>query len=331
MARDNQRSERSRVRYGYCVNPDCENSKKDKKGNRKTYQISMREEFVCPDCKKELHECPPPQPQKPWKLIISLLVGFLAIGCGVYGFLQYKSTDTPGTTDLGYAIWDGELKNSQPDGQGKLSYTQSCAIESPDAKTRAAEVGDYIQGEYAEGKIVQGSWFDVNGVHKGEIPGAFDLGYATWDGELKDGLPDGQGTLTYLQSKAIEGPDKKARTADAGDYIKGKYADGKLIKGTWYNCENTKKGIIPEHTIQDLPGGDTTLDLGYAQWKGPVKNKKPHGQGVMTFKQSHSIDGDRIAEPGDYISGEYYEGHLVMGNWYGHSGAKKEFINIGRD
>ena len=133
--------------------------------------------------------------------------------------------------------------------------------------------------------------------------------------------------MTYLQSKAIEGPDDKARTADAGDYIKGNYTDGKLVNGTWFGKNKSKKGVIPEPKVEKL-------DLGYALWEGFVKNKKPHGQGVMKFKQSHLIDSRdinaRIAEPGDYITGEYYEGHLVMGKLYSPIGTEKGSINIGR-
>ena len=235
--------------------------------------------------------------------------------------------DIPGAFDLGDVTWDGELKNGLPDGEGTLSYVQSKPIECSDARTRTAEVGDYIKGVYSEGKLVKGNWFSQSNVHKGDVPGAFDLGYATWDGELKDGLPNGQGTLTYLQSKAIEGPDDKARTADAGDYIKGNYTDGKLVNGTWFGKNKSKKGVIPEPKVEKL-------DLGYALWEGFVKNKKPHGQGVMKFKQSHLIDSRdinaRIAEPGDYITGEYYEGHLVMGKWYSPIGTEKGSINIGR-
>jgi hypothetical protein len=54
----------------------------------------------------------------------------------------------------------------------------------------------------------------------------------------------------------------------------------------------------------------------------------------MVFKSSHVIDSKdskgRIAEAGDYVIGEWSNGHLVQGIWYGSDNQVKGSIIIGK-
>lgn len=77
-----------------------------------------------------------------------------------------------------------------------------------------------------------------------------------------------------------------------------------------------------------------SLDLGYATYKGQVKNGLPHDEnGRMTFKEKRLIDKrdsqKRMADPGDYIIGEYVNGKLVQGVWYNEKNTVKGSIIIG--
>lgn len=79
---------------------------------------------------------------------------------------------------------------------------------------------------------------------------------------------------------------------------------------------------------------NNSLDLGYATYKGRVKNRVPHDEnGRMIFKEKHLIDKrdsqKRVAEPGDYIIGEYVNGKLVQGVWYNEKNTVKGSIIIG--
>lgn len=56
-----------------------------------------------------------------------------------------------------------------------------------------------------------------------------------------------------------------------------------------------------------------TLDLGYAIWKGGIKNGKPDGVGKMTFRQSHRLDSETTANSGDVFDGTYTDGHIDGG------------------
>jgi DNA-directed RNA polymerase subunit RPC12/RpoP len=76
-------------------------------------------------------------------------------------------------------------------------------------------------------------------------------------------------------------------------------------------------------------------NLGYGTYKGTLVAGQPHGvNGRLIFKTSHLIDSrdskGRVAEPGDYVIGEFYEGHLVQGIWYDANNQVKGSIIIGR-
>jgi len=76
-------------------------------------------------------------------------------------------------------------------------------------------------------------------------------------------------------------------------------------------------------------------NLGYATFRGALKNGKPHDvNGRLVFKTSHIIDSrdlkGRVAEPGDYVIGEFSDGHLVQGIWYRNDHQVKGSIIIGK-
>ena len=72
--------------------------------------------------------------------------------------------------DLGYAVFVGTVKNGQLDDvNGRLTFKSSHIIDSRDPKGRVAEPGDYVIGEFSEGHLVQGIWYDSNNVVKGSI------------------------------------------------------------------------------------------------------------------------------------------------------------------
>lgn len=70
---------------------------------------------------------------------------------------------------LDYGKWSGAWKNGQPNGTGTLTYTKEHLIDSRDPKQRVAQPGDYIIGEFSNGRLVQGKWFDAFNNVKGSI------------------------------------------------------------------------------------------------------------------------------------------------------------------
>lgn len=98
------------------------------------------------------------------------------------------------------------------------------------------------------------------------------------------------------------------------------------------NSQNSN-GSSSQPEKQEVKPEPNYLNLGYAEWRGPVKNGKPNGDGIMRFKSSHRIDsrdpGENYAEAGDYIDGTYSNGHLVDGTWHKAAGGS-EYLMIGQ-
>lgn len=73
-----------------------------------------------------------------------------------------------------------------------------------------------------------------------------------------------------------------------------------------------------------------THQLSYGSWTGGWKNGQPHGTGTLTYTTSHTIDSrdskGRMAQPGEYVVGEWDNGHLVQGRWFKKDGTKEAII-----
>lgn len=93
---------------------------------------------------------------------------------------------------------------------------------------------------------------------------------------------------------------------------------------------NNQKASQPKASISS----SGTLHLGYGTYTGATKSGKPHGQGRLTYSTSHQISlrdaKKRVADAGDYVIGEFYDGQLVQGVWYGADNQVKGSVIIGR-
>ena len=74
--------------------------------------------------------------------------------------------------------------------------------------------------------------------------GTLDLGYAVWTGSVKNGKPDGQGTLRFKRSHRIEAFDPDGNVADAGDVVSGSFTNGHLYHGTWTKTSGEKVKLL---------------------------------------------------------------------------------------
>lgn len=74
----------------------------------------------------------------------------------------------------------------------------------------------------------------------------------------------------------------------------------------------------------------SSQQLSYGNWTGGWKNGKPHGVGTLTYSTSCAIDSrdpkGRVAKRGEYIVGEWDNGHLVQGRWFKNDGTKEAII-----
>lgn len=67
--------------------------------------------------------------------------------------------------------------------------------------------------------------------HSSSYKGTLDLGYAVWTGNVKNGKPDGKGTLRFKRSHRVEAFDPDGNMAEAGDVVEGTFANGHLDNG----------------------------------------------------------------------------------------------------
>jgi hypothetical protein len=92
------------------------------------------------------------------------------------------------------------------------------------------------------------------------------------------------------------------------------------------------KGATAQPPVKSTPQPrSTSKNLGYATFKGSWPNDV---NGRMVFTTSHVIDSKdpkkRVAEAGDYVIGEWSDGHLVQGIWYGADNQVKGSVIIGK-
>lgn len=74
--------------------------------------------------------------------------------------------------------------------------------------------------------------------------GSISLGYGTWKGGIKNGKPDGKGTLTFSSSHRVDR--SSSYEANPGDYFIATYDNGSLISGKLYDSSgNLLSTIIP--------------------------------------------------------------------------------------
>ncbi|MCR5709165.1 MAG: toll/interleukin-1 receptor domain-containing protein [Bacteroidales bacterium] len=86
-------------------------------------------------------------------------------------------------------------------------------------------------------------------------------------------------------------------------------------------------------TGKDKPKKEEVKDVTADTFTGTIKNGYPDGYGTYTFRQPRRIDmhdtEKRMAQKGDYIKGDWSNGHLNYGEWYGADGVKKGNIELG--
>jgi hypothetical protein len=195
----NRNQDRERFKYGICLNDECSKGK-----SKEVQQISMRKEFVCAECGSELRECPPPKKKNFTPVIIAAVLVLIAAGVACFFLLgntdkkkaepqpveTHVQSDEPQEVEepkddpndntkveqpvkpggsINYGKWSGEWKNGKPHGSGTMIYTQQHLIDSRDPQNRTAEKGDYIIGDFNNGKLVQGVWYDSANNVKGSI------------------------------------------------------------------------------------------------------------------------------------------------------------------
>ena len=353
-------NERLRYRYGICLNDNCEKCK-----SKEVQEIPTRKDFVCqnPECGKPLRECPPPKKGGGKKLlgIILCLVALVAIIS-----IVIFTGGSPKVEKLSLDKMSVMLKPGQTE---KLNVIVEPAEVTPSLMWQSSDdavvsVHDGVITAKKPGKAT----VTVLTIDPKEISAvcecvvtedAIDIETMDIQEEPVYLRPGGHQQLTILFTPENQNENIVWTSTDvtvATVTHKGKveavkvgraqiiatsdrtgisdtatvYVEGSLEKLEELKAEN--KTPAPQPSKPTAPvSASKSKNLGYATFKGSWPNDV---NGRMVFTSSHVIDSKdpkgRVAEAGDYVIGEWSEGHLVQGIWYGADNVVKGSIIIGK-
>ncbi len=218
MARDNRR-----MKYGRCINEECEMCSKDVK-HPIVQEISGRKEFVCAKCGHELRECLPPSSwwdsNKKWCVPLAV-VAVLGIGGGAYwGLGSGSESDTTEEVPIDTVTTPVDTEAVAP--------VEEKTVETPKETTpvKAKKSTTSAPKEAAPSKA-SASY------------GTVSISGGTYTGDLKNGVPHGHGTITYKKSTTIG---SSQYVANPGDTFEGEFRDGRICGGLgyWVHDGNTE-------------------------------------------------------------------------------------------
>lgn len=133
-------------------------------------------------------------------------------------------------------------------------------------------------------------------------------------------------TVASVDSDSI----KAAQMAAENQRLKDSLAAVETAKAEKKEAPVKEAQPVPTPAPKPAPKAGSK-NLGYATFKGTWPNDV---NGRMVFSSSHVIDSKdpkkRVAEAGDYVIGEWADGHLVQGIWYGADNQVKGSVIIGR-
>ena len=88
-----------------------------------------------------------------------VLAGVLVVVVASVAYWTWKKSTVP----VGDKEWEGAYVDGLPDGFGTMRYHKRCLIDVGDEAMRYAEDGDYVVGEWSNGRLVQGVWNKADG------------------------------------------------------------------------------------------------------------------------------------------------------------------------
>lgn len=293
-------SERDRYKYGICTNRDKggEGTPCPKCESKEVQKVRGGQDFVCDECKEPLRMVPPPKDGPNMKMIGGIIAAVVVLGGAGIGIALSggEKTEEQQVTDPDDGI---EQVDGATDGDGmeveEVNVTDMTFMETAqDMKLKKSETKQLN--------------IDCNPGNANET--------VTW----KSGN----------EAVATVSPDGIVTAVAAGKATITAVADRSQTKA---EIEVTVSDGGSTSTVTD--GGSTsgivTKDLGYAVYKGRMKNGLMNDEsGVLTFKTTHIIEPrdvkKREAKAGEKVVGIFEDGHLTTGTWYKSDGNKEVII-----
>lgn len=293
-------SDRDRYKYGICTNRDKggEGTPCPKCESKEVQKVRGGQDFVCDECKEPLRMVPPPPDGPNWKLIIGITVAVVVLG----------------GAGIGIALSGGDKTEEQlvDDTTGGIEQVDG-ATDDDGMEVEEVNVTDMTFMETAQDMKLKKSEtkqlnIDCNPGNANET--------VTW----KSGN----------EAVATVSPSGVVTAVAAGKVTITAVADRSQTKA---EIEVTVSDGGSTSTVTDggATSGIVTKDLGYAVYKGRMKNGLMNDDnGVLTFKTTHIIEPrdvkKREAKAGEKVVGIFEDGHLTTGTWYKSDGNKEVII-----
>lgn len=295
-------SERDRYKYGICTNRDKggEGAPCPKCESKEVQKVRGGQDFVCDECKEPLRMVPPPKEGPNMKMIGGIIAAVVVLGGAGIGIAlsggdkteeQQVDNTTGGIEQVDGATGDDEMEVEE------VNVTDMTFMETAqDMKLKKSETKQLN--------------IDCNPGNANETvtwkSGNEAVATVSPDG-IVTAVAAGKATITAVADRSQTKAEIEVTVSDGGSTGTSTVTDG-----------GAASGIV-------------TKDLGYAVYKGRMKNGLMNDEsGVLTFKTTHIIEPrdvkKREAKAGEKVVGIFEDGHLTTGTWYKSDGNKEVII-----
>ncbi|MGM9759968.1 MAG: Ig domain-containing protein [Parabacteroides sp.] len=124
--------------------------------------------------------------------------------------------------------------------------------------------------------------------------------------------------------------EKKELKAFCDYTVKGTSSPGTVASG---GSDNAMSALSTGH-VEEENEGVGSISTPFGKYKGDLKDGKAEGNGTFQFFKACRISGrdgqQRMAEAGDYITGQFAGNEIVNVKWFAKDGTQKGVIMIGK-
>ncbi len=181
--------------------------------------------------------------------------------------------------------------------------------------------GDVYMGEWendlrhGRGCMIAADGTETDGIWEN---GGFANSQDRYEGQKKDGLPDGDGVMYYENGEVYSGEWTAGKRDGVGMLTR---PDGSGLKGSWFDDEFSDGWRLHPGSGNE----ERKLTLPYGEYVGDIKDMEPHGWGIMDYSDGKHYEGDWekglehgygvMTHPdGGFEDGQWEKGKFIVGN-----------------
>ena len=257
------------IRKGKCINfgNDCPIA-----DHKQTVELSVTEDFVCPECGNDLIEDIPPK-KLPWVKIIIGIALLCGVGFGAYMFISSPKTEKPEKKETKVAekqerktalvpVESISLNKNDLSLEVSKSETLTVSVLPEDATKKDVE---WSSSDESVVKIENGK---VTAVKSGTVTitvksvadpskiaeckvsagcgsrGVINYSFGRYDGSLANCIPEGSGRMDYKCKIQIAKNGNETIYAESGWFFTGTWSNGDIVSGNLYDRSGNQQKFI---------------------------------------------------------------------------------------